>query len=364
MVRILYIGPHESARGGIASVIQTCTRYLADSPFSVRCLATVKDGNRLKKLLVVLKAYIRAPFEIMRADIIHIHTASWNSWRRKIPLVILAKLQGRKLVIHIHGGGFADFLSSMSRCRLWTNTRILSQADCIVCLSASRRAELARYLHATPTVTLPNPCRFIPKEVEVKCRPGLQILFTGLIDESKGVFDLIKAFALVTALCPEEGLKLVLAGKGKVDACRELSRECGIEDKVLLPGWLGSSELRAAYADADIYCLPSYVEGVPMGVLEAMAFALPIVACPVGGVPDVVDDGVHGLFVPPGDIDSLAFALKRLVDNEAERTTMGGAGRKRVLIEYSPQRAYAELEQLYDSLLASGVSVRPTIGNA
>jgi len=190
-------------------------------------------------------------------------------------------------------------------------------------------------------------------------RPDVRVLFTGWIEEPKGVFDLIRAFALVIQRCPGEVLRLVIAGKGKIDACRELASRCGVEDKVFLPGWLVPPALQEAYAQADIYCLPSYIEGVPMGVLEAMAFALPIVASPVGGIPDIMDDGVHGLFVQPGDIDGIAFALKRLVDNAVERRAMGVAGRERVLTRYSPEHVGSELQRLYESLLTEDVSLTP-----
>lgn len=352
MVRVLYIGPDERALGGIASVIRTYMRCLANSPLSVRRLATVNQGNRLEKLFVAVRAYVRAPFEIMRADVVHIHTASRNSWRRKVPLVILTKLQRRKLVIHIHGGGFADFLDSMGRWRLWLNMRLLSQADCVVCLSPTKRAELASHLRTVPMVTIPNPCRFTPSTVDVSRKPGVEILFTGLIEKPKGVFDLIRAFAQVVRKCPGAMLRLVIAGRGEVDACRGLACEYGVEDKVFLPGWLASRALREAYTQADIYCLPSYIEGVPMGVLEAMAFALPIVASPVGGIPDIIDDGVHGLLVPAGDIDGLAVALRSLVDNKIDREAMGMACRKRVLSQYSPEQVGIQLGQLYHSLLA------------
>ncbi len=361
MTRVLYIGPDERALGGIASVIRTYTRCLANDSLSVRRLATINEGNRWRKLLAAVRAYARAPLEIKRADIVHIHTAARNSWRRKVPLILLTKLQRRKLVLHIHGGGFARFLDSMGRTRLWLNRRLLSLADCVVCLSPAKRAELARHLDMIPVTTIPNPCRFIPVTLGTCQRPGVEILFTGWIEESKGVFDLIRAFAQVVRGCPDQMLRLVIAGKGQVEACRALGHRCGVEGKLFLPGWLGPRALQQAYAHADIYCLPSYVEGMPMGVLEAMAFALPIVASPVGGIPDIVDEGLHGFFAAPGDVDGIAVALKRLVDNRTDREAMGTACRERVLSRYTPEQVSLQVRQLYHNLLAGSMPALPVV---
>jgi D-inositol-3-phosphate glycosyltransferase len=102
-----------------------------------------------------------------------------------------------------------------------------------------------------------------------------------------------------------------------------------------------------------------------MGVLEAMAFALPVVAGQVGGIPDVVEDGVHGFLVHPGDVNGIAIALKRLIDDSAEREAMGAACRRRVLSRYSPEQVGRQLSQLYRLLLARGESqVAPRAGRA
>jgi len=359
MIRVLHVGPNVHARGGIASVIETYARCLANESVSVRRLATVNEGTRLRKTLAAMHAYARAPLEILRADIVHVHTASRNSWRRKVPIMLLTKLYRRKLVIHIHGGGFADVLDALGSWRRRLSLRLLSQADCIVCLSAAKRAELARHVGDMPTVTIPNPSRFVPEAVDITSDGRRDILFTGWIEEAKGVFDLIRAFALIVQAYPEKKLRLVLAGKGKLDTCRELARECGIEDRVILPGWLAPAALQKLYARALIYCLPSYLEGLPMGLLEAMAYGLPTITCPVGGIPDVVDDGVQGLFVSPGNVREIATALRRLLSDPAGREAMGTAGRSRVLSRYAPEHVCGQLAQLYAALLAGAATEEP-----
>ena len=233
------------------------------------------------------------------------------------------------------------------------HVHLLQLADCIICLSPRKLDEVAEYLGGVRTVTIANPCAFVPPVANRREGLTVRILFAGWICQQKGVFDLIRAFALVVQRCPEVDIELVVAGKGDVDACKKLASDLGLLDKIRFPGWLDDLALREAYSEAHIYCLPSYVEGVPMSVLEAMVFSLPVVTCPVGGVPDVVRDGVHGVWIQPGDIPGIADALKRLIGDRDERERMGQAGRREVLNGYSTARVSGELMELYRSLAAT-----------
>ena len=353
MIHVLHIGPDKASRGGIASVIRTYVDCVADEDIAIRDLATVGDWSFAGKVLGAMKAYLLAPYAILRADIVHIHTASRNSWRRKRPFALLTKLLGRKLIIHIHGGGFRDYLGSMRPLSLSANVHVLRLADCVVCLSPRKLDEVAEYLGDVRTVTIANPCAFVPPAANRREGSTIRILFAGWICQQKGVFDLIRAFGLLTQRCPNVDVELVVAGKGEVDACKELAVSLGLLDKIRFPGWLDDSALREAYSGAHIYCLPSYVEGVPMSVLEAMAFCLPVVTCPVGGVPDVVRDGVHGVWIQPGDIPAMADALKRLIGDRDERERMGRAGRQEVLKSYSTTEVGGKLMEVYRSLAAT-----------
>jgi glycosyltransferase involved in cell wall biosynthesis len=201
---------------------------------------------------------------------------------------------------------------------------------------------------------VPNPCLCSSVGYDAAKSPVPTILFTGWIEEQKGVFDLLQAFATMLQDPAAPDAKLVIAGKGRIDECRDLAKRLGISDKVELPGWLEGEALLAAYGRAHIYCLPSYIEGVPMAILEAMAFGLPIVTTPVGGIPDVVDEGVHCRFVQPGDINGIAVALGQLIDHQAEREAMGIACRERVSSRYSLELICGQLRRLYHTLVGGG----------
>src|SRR4029079_13265023 len=117
--------------------------------------------------------------------------------------------------------------------------------------------------------------------------------------------------------------------------------------------FLGYQDNVAALYDAiDVLLLPSANEGTPVSVIEALAAERPAVATRVGGVPDVIRDGVDGYLVDPGDIDELAERLARLARNPLERAKMGAAGRARVLERYAVARRVEDTDELYRSLLA------------
>lgn len=114
-------------------------------------------------------------------------------------------------------------------------------------------------------------------------------------------------------------LRVCLGGDGEASAARALAQRLGIVDRVETPGWMTGATKAQWLARATIYALPSYAEGLPMSVLEAMAAGAPVVATPVGGISDVLSDGVHGLLVPPGDVVALVAALARLLDDAGLR---------------------------------------------
>jgi glycosyltransferase involved in cell wall biosynthesis len=117
---------------------------------------------------------------------------------------------------------------------------------------------------------------------------------------------------------------------GDEASLRKEVRELGLGDSVEFAGVLPPERLRDCYEEADVICLPSHREGLPMALLEGMAFGLPVLATPVGGIPDLVTDGEDGLLVEPGNIDGLRVAIEALAASPDQRASMGSAARARV----------------------------------
>ncbi len=169
----------------------------------------------------------------------------------------------------------------------------------------------------------------------------LRVLFVGRLVADKGPADLVAALAGVA------DLELVLAGEGPLRA--ELTSMAG--PGVRLLGGVAQDDLPSWYAWADIFCLPSHAEGLPVVLMEALATGLPVISTPVAGIPELVVDGETGLLVPPGDRAALAAAVTRLRDPELRRR-LGAAGRAAVQARHEAFAAAAPLAETLQRLLS------------
>jgi glycosyltransferase involved in cell wall biosynthesis len=166
----------------------------------------------------------------------------------------------------------------------------------------------------------------------------------------KGIVHLIRALALLRR--DVEGIRLEIAGAGPDQtALQQEVRTLGLDDIVAFVGW--QPDIWPWLDRWDILVQPSLAEGFGMAALEAMAAGLPVVASSVGGLPELIEDGLTGYVVPPADPATLAARLRHLVLHADLREAMGAAGRARVQEHFSPQRMAAEIAAIYDDLLGS-----------
>jgi glycosyltransferase involved in cell wall biosynthesis len=228
--------------------------------------------------------------------------------------------------------------------------KTFARADRFVVLSSQWKDFYVRRcgLPEERIAVLINPTPLPPTLPERTQRPYVQFVFLGRIGDRKGAFDLLKAFrALPDAL--RERARLVFAGDGEVEKLREQARD--LSGLVVVHSWIEREQRDELLLSSDVFVLPSRSEGVPMALLEAMAHGLPVIATPVGGIPDAVTTNVEGLLVRPGDIVELTQALATMIDDESRRLAFGRAARARAerfdVIGYTQQ-----LLQLYRQLLA------------
>jgi glycosyltransferase involved in cell wall biosynthesis len=288
-----------------------------------------------------------------RVAILHVHSAAFGSFWRKSVLCALAVAFRVPYVVHLHDGRLTDFYNRACGplARAWVRS-ILRHAARVVVLSARWRDVVQTIEPAARAIVIGNPVE-VPSTLPPLRTPARQVLYLGWLMREKGVLDLVRAIPDILRAVPDA--RFVLAGTGtagRVDraAVIELAHALGIEHAVYFPGWVDGGEKRALLCESDVFVLPSYAEGLPLGVLEAMAAGTPVVASRVGGIPDVIEHGTTGLLVEPAAPQALAQAIAHLLTDDGLRLRLRENARREVARRYSSAAVLAEVEALYRSL--------------
>ncbi len=196
-----------------------------------------------------------------------------------------------------------------------------------------------------------DPANYTPRENPGE-RAETRLMFVGRLAPVKGLYILLEALGALIGKNPD--LKLVIVGDGPERARLEKAAE-PLGAHVEFAGYKSQAEVSDLMRETDIFVLPSFAEGVPVVLMEAMASGVPVIATTVAGVSELVEDGVHGRLVRPGDPDALAEKIAELVADRATRHRMGIAGRAKVVEEFNIHAEAARLLGLFEDPAKSGV---------
>ncbi len=333
-VRVLQMGPALEARGGVSAVEQLVCDYLP--PYaSIRHVATTHEGSWPARLWVYARAVatLWRTVDSIEPTVVHIHFASRGSTLRKLLLARLVIRARKPLILHAHGGGFEKFHGALPPMVRRMVNRTLQQAHVVIVLSSQWRDFFIRECELAPSqvVVLPNPVRMPARVPERAGRSRVQFVHLAKLGKSKGSFDLVNAFS---DLPPEwrARARLVLAGNGDLEVVRRMAaplNDGSDRDRVRVLSWIDPHERDRLLAESDVFVLPSYAEGLPMALLEAMAAGLPSITTGVGGIPDVFTHGVEGSIVRPGDRAQLSAALALYITDESARLAAGRRAHER-----------------------------------
>jgi glycosyltransferase involved in cell wall biosynthesis len=228
----------------------------------------------------------------------------------------------------------------------------------VACVSDFTRSQLMLFLEEDhwPNLALVrcgvDPQQFRPQEAAAGAPEGgngpVRVLAVGRLVGGKGFALLLDALHALVQRGRDVALTLVGDGPSRERLHAQAAR-LGLADRVEWVGALGQDEIRERYARADVFCLPSFAEGVPVVLMEAMAMAVPVVATRIAGIPELVEDGASGLLVTPGRADELADALGALVDDAGLRARLGAAGREAVRDGYDLRSGTSALRMLFEA---------------
>ena len=228
----------------------------------------------------------------------------------------------------------------------------LRHARFVICISDFARSQLMSLSEPgtwpkLPVIHVGIPIeQFTPVNGSRPAEARQEILCIGRLVPEKGQAVLIEAVALLAERGQSPGV--TFAGEGPQRAALgRLAKQLGVAANVSFRGAVGQDKLRALYEEASVFCLPSFSEGVPVVLMEAMAMRLPVISTTITGIPELIEDGSSGLLVPPGRPDLLANALERLLGDEALRHELGARGREKVVGDFDAEASAAQLHALF-----------------
>ncbi|WP_071941368.1 glycosyltransferase family 4 protein [Lyngbya sp. PCC 8106] len=335
-LKIIMMGPCLEEKGGMGKVSKLILENTCKS-IEIRHISTWNGKRSSQYLASYVKVFLQAVINFLiqliqgKVDLVHLHLSEKGSFIRKSILILIAWAFHKPIILHTHGAEFHIFYNQLSTPLKKIVNFILKQCTYVIVLSESWKQFYIKNCHLSEdrVILLYNPVS-IPSQIPNRSNsPLLNFVFLGKIDQRKGIYDLLKAFATLP-IQQQNQVNLILAGTGEDEQARQLAKTLGIEKNVQFPGWINERQRDNLLAKAHVFLLPSYQEGLPMALLEAMSWELPCITTPVGGIPEVITDGETGLLVEPGNIEQLATTICSLTTDESLRLRLGKAARNQV----------------------------------
>ncbi len=356
MSRVLLVGKGAPDRGGIPTFLQDLRTgelsQLHDISFLNVAHSGTPEGGRwsVGNSARTLKDAVALYRGAKGHDIVHINSAlaPATTVLRAGLLALAGRLRGCRVIVHAHGGNIETWLTSR-RARWLTRLAMSPAALVVACWSAGQQA-LAGALgdqRVRLVINGVDAARFTPNGTEVRVPP--RVLYVGLLTPRKGVLDLLEASRVLR----DRGLdhELWLLG-GIPDEGPEAAEPvlAAAEGHAVLLGTRAPEAMPEVYRSADVFCLPSWWEAMPLSVLEAMASGLPVVATEVGDVSRLVIDGQDGFVSPPQTPELLAESLRKLIEDPEAARRMGASARSRAVSTFSSGATARAISALYDEV--------------
>lgn len=355
MKKICMVVPDKMVKGGIASVVNGYRGSWLENQYQITYVESYRDGSKFAKLLKGVQCYFRLLDQMVRKkpDVVHVHSSFGPSFFRKLPVIYIAWLAGVPVVNHIHGAEFDEFFTNASIKKKRLIKKVYAKCDKLIALSEEWKELLSQIVQPEKIVVIENYSVLQEDALlERQARENNQtVLFLGEIGRRKGCYDIPDVVQRVVKEVPD--VKFVLCGAGTPNdeqAVVELCRQKDISDKVMFPGWVRGEEKDRMLREADVFFLPSYNEGMPMSVLDAMGYGLPIVSTQVGGIPKIVHNFENGMCVNAGDIDAYSDAIIDLLKDDQWRNRAGEKSIEIVKNRYSLDVHLRKLSNVYDSI--------------
>lgn len=365
--KIVVFGPSLDAVSGMSTHVRMLLASDLARDYELLHFQVGSEGRR-ENALQKLMRFTLSPFQLALvllragAEVVHLNVPlDRKGYWRDLAYAIVARSLGRRVVNQVHGGAMPQEFFRGNALLTWILRRFLVSSDVVTVLSS---AELAAYrafdsrmnVHLVPNAI--DPAGLADQRRSYNTDRPLRLVYVGRLVRTKGLFEIVDALMELKRAGRE--FTLSLAGSGPdVGELMAAAQKADVKDRVRFLGSVFAADKYRLWLESDVFVFPSYMEGLPYSLLEAMAAGCVPITTPVAAIPDVVRDGEHGLFVPVRDAGALASAVAALDDDRARLVRMAEAGRQRILAHYTVARLAEDFRVLYEGCLASSAQRVP-----
>ena len=373
MIKVLLIGP-QGETGGVAKYVKDLMEADIGVKMDLFDISRLKSKAKyhaigykaftdlgvirlLKSLLITVFNLLRFPWILLRKqpDIIHICGTSYYMFWEKSVYLLIAKLLRKKVVLHFLGAldQYYDSVGKMERSFIRC---ILNKTDKLALLSDKVKILVSEFIPESKLIVIRSSVdiqNFYKSDdlMEFYDNKFTDFLFLGGADpKRKGLDVIINAIPLV--LENKCDIRFILTGSDNIKASVEklISQNESYVSHIFYLGWLNESEKYAVYRSVDAFLLPSFNEGLPYTVIEALAAKLPVIATPVGGIPEVIENDVNGYLVDFNDHAGLAESILKLYKDQDKLKKMSINNFEKAKQYYSLNVVFKQLNEVYNDL--------------
>lgn len=359
---VLYIAPdYRRWKGGISSVIIEYKNSINNFHFVPSTTSANIYITTLSFPFLILRFCVRLLIS-RKIKVVHIHGASKGSFYRKYIFFLMAKFCFRKKVVyHIHGAGYHLFYQAASPFMKKRISYMINTSDTLIVLSewwkeffekefSPQQIKIVPNIVAEPDPALVQSENIYKNSKQLKVDSVVNLLFLGRVGDRKGIFDLLNVMASNKDYF-QNRCHLKIGGDGEIDRLLGYIQSHGLSEMVEFIGFVQGEKKNSVLAEADIYILPSYNEGLPISILEAMSYSKPILSTRVGGIPEIIREDYNGILFEPGDQKEMLNALKMLIEDRNKIKVYGERSYEFVKKNHFPQSVLKTLSTIYHGLI-------------
>lgn len=322
-MNILMVGSSLKVKGGMTTVVESFLKESSSSEkFKIFFIPThIEKGNNTIKLFYFFIACLKIILNLIikRIEIVHIHMSERGSFKRKYVIMLVAKFFRKKVIIHTHGAEFKEYYQESGNATKTKIRTLLKRADLVITLGEKWDNIIRAIEPKTNTQILRNSVD-IPDKIEVNkvFSNNINILYLAVTTKRKGIIDLINAAPKIIERLEsnENNITFTIAGDGDLlEESKNLAKRLNVQNNFKFMGWISRQESQSLLKDADLFVLPSYNEGLPMSILEALSYGVPVVSTKVGSIDEAIEENKNGFLIEPGNIKMIEDTIVKILEN-------------------------------------------------